>query len=445
VNEWYERLKIVANGPETPITELSGGNQQKVIIARGFASGAAVVLLDDPTRGVDIETKQQFYELLQTLRGQGRSAVLYSTEDREFASCDRVYVMAEGRIVQELRGEAIARENIIHWSYTQDDDASSISPSAKPRAKRSGVLDAIRTSRLSLVVALLAVILGSMFITQPATLSGIGLGLLLEPAMIIVLCALAQMFVIAAGDFDMGIGYAVGLANVISATVLVTDPVIGVLLLVAMVAGYGLMAVIAEVTGVPAIVVTLGSSFIWLGCGLSLQDVPGGSAPEWTSILTVMLQYIPLQVYLCAGLSVVGWLILFRWRYGVALRSFGNNRQAFNETGRSPLAARVSLYLMAGVCVVAAGTFNTASTMGSDINASATLTLVSVAAVVIGGADFTGGVVHPVGTVLAAVAFGVLPSLLYFVGVGPSYQTAVQGALLVVAMAVRQLVRGGAL
>ena len=492
VDEWYDALHVVASGPEAPITALSGGNQQKIIIARGFASGASLVLLDDPTRGVNIETKAEFYRLLGALRAEGRSAILYSTEDREFTQCDRVYVMAGRAIVHELRGREITRENIIHWSYAggpspHDEPAVAESPaageagaaadsaagraapqpagsprpgSAPPRSERAGsaepgsaragsvlpgpaLLGAARSSRLALVTVLLVGMLIAMRVTQPSSMTSSGLSLLLGPAMPLVLAALAQMFIMVGGDFDVGIGYAVGLANVITATVLVHHPALGVLLLAAMIAGYAVMAVIVELTGVPAIVVTLGASFIWLGCGLVLQSEPGGTVPSWlASPFNVALQVIPEQVYLCAGLALVAWFVLRRWRYGVALRGFGNSRQAFIETGRSPLRARVSLYLIAGLGVVLAGALTTVSTTASDINASSTLTLISVAAVVIGGAEFTGGVVEPVGTVMAAVAFGLIPSLLYFLSVSPNYQTAVEGLLLVAAMAARRFGRG---
>lgn len=499
VDEWFDALHVVASGPEAPITALSGGNQQKIIIARGFASGASLVLLDDPTRGVDIETKAEFYRLLGALRAEGRSAILYSTEDREFTQCDRVYVMAGRAIVHELRGREITRENIIRWSYAggpsphdepggtaagasapaarpgapavaaspaageagaaADGAAGRVAPqpaesprpgSAQPGSARAGsalpgsaLLGAARTSRLALVTVLLVGMLIAMRVTQPSSMTSSGLSLLLGPAMPLVLAALAQMFIMVGGDFDVGIGYAVGLANVITATVLVHHPALGVLLLAAMIAGYAVMAVIVELTGVPAIVVTLGASFIWLGCGLVLQSEPGGTVPSWlASPFNVALQVIPEQVYLCAGLALVAWFVLRRWRYGVALRGFGNSRQAFIETGRSPLRARVSLYLIAGLGVVLAGALTTVSTTASDINASSTLTLISVAAVVIGGAEFTGGVVEPVGAVMAAVAFGLIPSLLYFLSVSPNYQTAVEGLLLVAAMAARRFGRG---
>ncbi|MFI5612731.1 ATP-binding cassette domain-containing protein [Amycolatopsis sp. NPDC051903] len=110
-------LKIVAAGPDAPISALSGGNQQKALIARGLASGASLLLLDDPTRGVDIHTKGDFYEVLGLVREERRGALLYSTEDREFLECDRVYVLAQGRVVRELRDAEITVNEIIRWSY----------------------------------------------------------------------------------------------------------------------------------------------------------------------------------------------------------------------------------------------------------------------------------------------------------------------------------------
>ncbi len=444
-SEWYDTLHIKADGLDAPITSLSGGNQQKVIIARAFASQSATVILDDPTRGVDIDTKNEFYGLLTRLKSDGRSAVLYSTEDREFEQCDRVYVMADGAIVHELVGADINRENIIHWSYAGDDTRAIPSELAARRARPSqtrSFFSGIARSRLTLVLAFLAVILIAMGILELKSLGGVGLSLLLQPALVIVLAALAQMFIVAAGDFDLGIGYAIGFASVISATALVDIPWVGALLLLAVVGGYALMAVITELSGVPAIVVTLGASFIWLGAGLLMQSQPGGSSPDWLrEAVNLNLPGVPLPIYVCAVLAVLTWWLLRRWRYGVALRGFGNNKEAFRDSGRSPLRARVSLYIMAGVCVVLAGAVSTANSGGSDIHASSTLTLTGVAAVIIGGAEFVGGVVEPIGAIVGAVAFGLLPSLLFFLDIPPALQTAVQGILLIAAMVIRFVIR----
>ena len=104
---WYNKLKFRAEGIHSPIMSLSGGNQQKALIARGIASGADVIILNDPTAGVDIETKQEIYNLLEEAKNEGRGIIMYSTEDSEIEICDRAYIMHEGAITEELVGENI--------------------------------------------------------------------------------------------------------------------------------------------------------------------------------------------------------------------------------------------------------------------------------------------------------------------------------------------------
>ncbi|GAB3149936.1 sugar ABC transporter ATP-binding protein [Microbispora hainanensis] len=119
VGDWVKRLAI-RGGAEAGIIELSGGNQQKVIVARAFASPSGLVLLDDPFRGVDVHTKSDLYRLIREEAAKGRSIVWYSSENAEMAHCDRVYVFRAGRIVAELTGEEISEERIIAVSFNED-------------------------------------------------------------------------------------------------------------------------------------------------------------------------------------------------------------------------------------------------------------------------------------------------------------------------------------
>ena len=114
--EWVDRLRV-KGGAKAPITSLSGGNQQKVLVARAFATDAALVLLDDPFRGVDVSTKNELYALMRVEASRGRSIVWYSTENSEMAHCDRVYVFRSGRIVSELVGDEITEDRIIADSF----------------------------------------------------------------------------------------------------------------------------------------------------------------------------------------------------------------------------------------------------------------------------------------------------------------------------------------
>ena len=151
---WYDKLKFKAEGIHSPITSLSGGNQQKALIARGIASGADTIILNDPTAGVDIETKQEIYALFQEAKSQGKSIILYSTEDAEMEVCDRAYVMREGRITEELIGSEVTVPNIIQASFKE----AGIVKTAD--TKRYGLVKQVVSSRvfLPLVTLFLMVI-----------------------------------------------------------------------------------------------------------------------------------------------------------------------------------------------------------------------------------------------------------------------------------------------
>ncbi len=121
--DWVQRLHV-KGGSRASITALSGGNQQKVLVARAFASDAPLVLLDDPFRGVDVKTKNELYALMRVEASRGRSIVWYSTENGEMAHCDRVYVFRSGAIVSEITDTEITEERIIADSFGADPRSS---------------------------------------------------------------------------------------------------------------------------------------------------------------------------------------------------------------------------------------------------------------------------------------------------------------------------------
>ena len=103
VEKWMKRLSIKARSPEQPIGQLSGGNQQKVAIARVLHQDAEVLLLDEPTRGIDVATKAEIYRLMGELAGEGKSILFVSSYLPELlAVCDTVGVMSRGKL-RELR------------------------------------------------------------------------------------------------------------------------------------------------------------------------------------------------------------------------------------------------------------------------------------------------------------------------------------------------------
>jgi ribose transport system ATP-binding protein len=97
------------------VKQLSGGNQQKVVIAKWLSMSPNVIILDEPTRGIDVGTKNEIYLLINKLRDEGMSIILISSEIEEILNiCDRIMVMHDGSIIREFQGDNINREDIIY-------------------------------------------------------------------------------------------------------------------------------------------------------------------------------------------------------------------------------------------------------------------------------------------------------------------------------------------
>ncbi|GAB4457346.1 MAG: sugar ABC transporter ATP-binding protein [Anaerolineae bacterium] len=114
IQRMIDQLKIRTASPHIPVRNLSGGNQQKVVIAKWLLTQARILLLYDLTRGIDVGTKQELYQLMRTLADEGAAILFFSTELAELVGmCDRVLVLYEGQIQRELKGPEITEENLV--------------------------------------------------------------------------------------------------------------------------------------------------------------------------------------------------------------------------------------------------------------------------------------------------------------------------------------------
>jgi ABC-type sugar transport system ATPase subunit len=112
-----ERMQIRMRGMAQLVEELSGGNQQKVVVGKWLLRNPDFLLLNDPTRGIDVGTKKQIYELLSGLARQGVTVILLSSDTLELIGiCDRVVVMYENRLNSEIAGEDLSEETLVHAS-----------------------------------------------------------------------------------------------------------------------------------------------------------------------------------------------------------------------------------------------------------------------------------------------------------------------------------------
>ena len=117
VQENVAKLSIKTPSSKTLIQSLSGGNQQKVIISRWLANDPDILIMDEPTRGIDVGAKYEIYQIMIELAKQGKAIVMISSEMAELIGMsDRIVVMCDGRVTGEVSGEEATQENIMHYA-----------------------------------------------------------------------------------------------------------------------------------------------------------------------------------------------------------------------------------------------------------------------------------------------------------------------------------------
>ncbi|MDQ4501288.1 sugar ABC transporter ATP-binding protein [Sinomonas sp. ASV322] len=120
VREYFKKMNVKAPSTETKIESLSGGNQQKVLLARWLIAEPKVMLLDEPTRGIDIGAKFEIYKIMTDLARQGRGILMISSELPELIGmCDRIYVMSAGRVTAELKRGQFSQETILKYAMNE--------------------------------------------------------------------------------------------------------------------------------------------------------------------------------------------------------------------------------------------------------------------------------------------------------------------------------------
>jgi ribose/xylose/arabinose/galactoside ABC-type transport system permease subunit len=297
-------------------------------------------------------------------------------------------------------------------------------------------------TRVMLPALALALMLGVIFLLQPRAMSYNGLRLLLGLGLPLMFAAMAQLCVIAASDIDFGLGTFIGLVNCVAAKYLGGSPLLATSIFVGLVLAYAGMGAFIQLRRLPSIVVTLGASFVWLGLAVLVLPSPGGEVPAWlTQLVRLHPPFVPLPIVVAVLLALFGHWLFMRTSYGVVLRGIGSTPASLQRAGWSLLAARSTLFGLAGVFGVIAGLLVTGLNTSGDATIGAAYTLLSVAAVIIGGGEFVGGVVSPVGAVIGAFIMLLTGALLSFMNVSTDWQLSVQGAILILVLGTRVLQR----
>jgi ribose transport system permease protein len=314
-----------------------------------------------------------------------------------------------------------------------------------PRARIRSVVPTRARMRRTAPAAVSAVAMIAMVAVcaslQPDVLTVAGLSLVLSATVPLVIAAQAQMTLMSAGDIDLGIGNFVGLVTVIAATKLASSPAIGGLMLLGLVAAYAVFGALIHLRRVPSLIATLGASFVWLGLALFIRPTPGGAPPEWlASFGTWQPAGFPAPLLPIGVVAAVAYLLTVRSTAGVRVRALGSNPVTLERAGLRPLASRVIAYALAGALGVLSGLVLASQTGGGDASSATSYTLITVAAVILGGGSFQGGSAVPWGVAIGGVTLGLVSVVLSMLDVPTNMQSAVQGVIVLAVLAGRVVV-----
>lgn len=292
--------------------------------------------------------------------------------------------------------------------------------------------------RILLPILSLVILLAATFYLQPRAMSYFGVNLLFNLAVPIALATIAQMMIIMVNDIDLSIGAFVSLVACITATFVQDAPLLGALILLVLIAGYGVMGAVIHWFELPAIVVTLGMSFVWGGIALTILPSPGGSSPEWLrSTMTVKPPVVPMAVVAAVLIGASTHVLIMRSGIGTVLRGVGGNAASVSRAGWPLLRLKALAYALAGFFGVLSGMALVGLATSADANIALRYTLLSIAGVILGGGEFTGGKVSPVGAVIGALTLALAASFLSFLRLSSDWQIGAQGAILILVLAAR--------
>jgi ribose transport system permease protein len=314
--------------------------------------------------------------------------------------------------------------------------AANVGKIAKDRSRSS-----LRFLRVALPsISLAFVVLGIGWL-NPRAISYLGLNLMLNLGIPTALATIAQMFVITVNDLDLSIGTFVSFVGCVAATWLRDAPVLGVAALLGGVAVYALIGAVIHLRNVPSIVVTLGMLFVWQGLAILVLPKPGGKPPAWLhDLMNFHVPYVPFPIVAAIVIAVLVHIGLMRTSYGAILRGSGGNPNAIERAGWSLLKTKVVMFALAGVFGVISGLALIGLTTSADANIGKGYTLLSIAGVILGGGEFVGGRVSPIGAVIGALTLTLAGSLLNFMRISPDWQVGAQGGILIIVLAARAMI-----
>ena len=445
----FDALAVKTPSLEAPVLALSGGNQQKVVLARALLAAPALIVADEPTQGVDVGARAEIYRILREAAAQGTPVIVNSSDAAELEGlCDTVVVLSRGQVVATLTGAEVTEARIVAAAVGAETRAtlSAQRPTPASRLRHIVQTDNAPAVPLALVIAGLALYGYSQ---NPHYLSAFNLANILALATALGFIALGQTIPLLLAGIDLSVGPLAGLLVVIASFFVVDGASAGTMAI-----GFGLMA--AAALGVGAIngllirfanftpiAATLAMYIGLQGASFLLRDGPGGYiAGDVVATINAQIGPMPIAFVVMVAVAMLAEIALRRTRAGWQLRACGSDEDVARRIGVPIDRIFVFGYLGAALLTAIGAVMLMAQIGVGDPRQGVNYTLSSITAVVLGGTSLQGGRGTFLGTVLGAVLLTEVLNIVAFLGLTQTYQYVFQGGLILVAALVYAAVRG---
>jgi rhamnose transport system ATP-binding protein len=449
-----DRLALKFRSYDQPVNTLSGGNQQKVVLSKWLATSPRVLILDEPTQGIDVQSKAEVHTMIADLARQGLAIILISSELPELIGMsDRIVVLREGRKAAEFSREEATQEAIVRAAADAATPALKVVEGKNP-ALALAKADAIRplglVGRLAfrrevgLVAAMLAVVI-PVALVNPLIFSAVNLRSLAMDASLLMIAALAQLLVMVTRNIDLSVASVIGLSAYGSALFMTSDPATGatggvaIACLLGLVCG-GINGAVVAYGRVPAIVVTLGTMSVfrglhslWTGGNqISADQVP----QAWLDMTATRVLGLPLMVVIAAVILAIAAFILAKTEAGRRLYAVGSNPTGADLIGLPSKRLVFAAFTVAGVLAGLTGALWASRYATIDARVASGYELSVIAAAVVGGVALRGGAGTILGIVMGALTLLVIRNGLILVRVDPLWLQGVYGLVILAAIGI---------
>ncbi len=444
-------LAVKAPSLEAPVSSLSGGNQQKIVMARAMLSEPSILVADEPTQGVDVGARAEIYRILREVADRGVPVVVASTDTIELEGlCDRVIVMSRGHAVATLDGAEVTEERMVHAAISAT--LTTTEQAARRPSRRSRVARFIEGDYAPVVALAVVMLALGIYVYSHNSLyiSDYNINSVMFACAALGFISLGQTFALLLGGIDLSVGPLAGFLVVLGSFFILDGKspafwLLGFALMLLSAIGIGLLnGLLIRYGNFTAVAATLVTYIGLGGLAFTLRSAPDGYiATSVTDAISTKVGPVPVAFIvfvLCAfGLE----LALRKTALGMRIRAVGSDEESARRVGVPVNRTALIGYLGASILTLLGAVVLLAQLGVGDPGQGTGYTLTSITAVVLGGTSLLGGRGTFIGTLMGAGLSVQVLNATVFLSLDQKWQYIFQGFLIVAAALIYSQVRRG--